>query len=329
MNIGFIGVGGVAQPHLQNLSKIPGVNIAAVCDVQEDRAKKAGETYGATPYTNYRTMIKKAGLDAVYVCVIPSAHANIELDLAKAGLPMYIEKPIHLSLTACKKVLDQLNDKSVINAVGYHWRYTKASQAVRQFVEGKKTMLVEGFWFGGFPQVGWWRQMGMSGGQLVEQTTHIVDMARYLAGEVHTVSAVGNTGAMTEWEHYDIHDSSIVTLQFDSGAIGQITTGCISDDPKGGHKVDITLKGKNWHAWTNAGQAKLAEAGNDDREVDSGQSWAEQLGNGDAAFVRAVQGNDQSQILSNYASGAQTLAITLAANKAIETHREQKVSRLV
>jgi len=329
MNIGFVGVGGVAQPHLQNLSKMPNVKISAVCDLQEDRAKKVAETYGATAFTDYKKMIRKGALDAVYVCVIPAAHANIEMDLAKAGLPMYVEKPVHLDLNKCRKVIDQIAAKSVINAVGYHWRYTAASQAVHAFLQGRKAMMVQAYWYGGFPQVGWWRKMGLSGGQLVEQTTHLVDMARYLAGEVHTVYATANTGTMTEWEGYDIHDTSVVTLQFDSGAIGQITSGCISDDPKGGHKTDISIMGKNWLAWTNAGQATLSEAGQENRSVDSGQSWAEQLGNGDAAFVKAVQTREQSHILSSYASGAQTLAITLTGNKAIATHKEQKVPRLL
>ena len=178
------------------------------------------------------------------------------------------------------------------------------------------------------PGAPWWRQMAGSGGQLVEQSTHIVDMARYVAGEVHTVQATGATGAMTDIENYNIHDASIVLLQFDSGAIGSISSGCIAEK-HGSSKVDVTFLGRNWMAWTNAGDAILKSEETGEQKVPSNQSWAEQLGNGDSAFVRAVKSGDQSGILSPYSSGAQTLAITLAANQAMQSGAAVKVRRFV
>ena len=327
LKIGFIGVGGVAQPHLENLNGQDGVQIAAVCDAFADRAQATGEKYGAAIYTDYKQMLDSEQLDGVYVCLIPAVHGEIELDLVKKGIPFYAEKPVHLDLDACQRVLDALEKSPIVTSVGYHWRYTAASLAARQFVQGKKVSVVEGSWFGGFVGAPWWRQLKLSGGQLVEQSTHIVDMARFLAGEVHTVYGVAATGAMNEIENYDIHDASVVTMQFDSGAIGQITTGCIAEK-HGGSKVDITVKGRNWSAWTNAGDAKLSsEAG--EEEVPSGQSWSEQLGNGDAAFVAALRSGDSSKILSPYVSGVQTLALTLAANESFVSGNPVKVRRFV
>ncbi|HET6384825.1 MAG TPA: Gfo/Idh/MocA family oxidoreductase [Armatimonadota bacterium] len=327
MNIGFIGVGGVAQPHLQNLSAMEGVRISAVCDIVSERVAAAGAKYDAHTYSDYHQMLESEKLDACYVCVIPGAHASIELDLAKARLPFYAEKPVHLDLDACQRVIDELQKSGMVNSVGYHWRYTAAAQALKKFVEKQRVSFVEGWWYGGFVGAPWWRQMKLSGGQLVEQTTHIVDMARYLVGEVHTVFGAGATGAMTEVEHYDIHDASVCVLQFDSGAVGQITSGCIAEK-HGGSRVDITVKGRDWSAWTNASKATIkSDAG--DEEVESGQSWQEQLGNGDRAFVAAVKSGDGSKILSPYISGAQTLAITLAANESMRTGQPVNVRRFV
>ncbi len=330
LNIGFVGVGGVAQPHLQNLHAMDGVTIAAVCDINAERVQAAADKFGAKPYSDYRTMLAEQKLDGCYVCVIPGAHAEIELDIAKNGLPFYAEKPVHMNLDTCQQVIDEIEKRNLINGVGYHWRYTKASRTAREFCTKHKISLVEGWWYGGMPGAPWWRQMKLSGGQLVEQTTHIVDMARYLAGEVKTVRALGSTGAMTDVENYDIHDTSIVLLEFDSGAIGQITSGCIAEK-HGGSKVEITVKGRNWSAWTNAGDAILRgpdiEAG--EEKIASNQSWAEQLGNGDTAFIDAIRSGDGSGILSPYISGAQTLAITLAANEAMQTGEAVKVRRFV
>lgn len=327
MKIGFIGVGGVAQPHLQNLAQMKGVKIHAVCDIQPERVKATTKQYGAKPYDDYRKMLKGESLDACYVCVIPAAHGTIELDLAKARLPFYAEKPVHLDLKVCAKVIEELEKGGTVNGVGYHWRYIKTVQEIKKFTGKRRIMLVNGSWYGGMPGVPWWRQMKLSGGQLVEQTTHIVDLARYLAGEVHTVYAAATRGAMTDVENYDIDDASLATLYFDSGAIGSITSGCIAGQD-GGRQADITLRGRDWQAWTDAGSGLLSDA-KGQRKLESGQSWAEMLGNGDRTFVNAVKSGNGSKILSTYVSGAQTLAVTLAANQSMKTGKPVKVQRFL
>jgi predicted dehydrogenase len=271
-------------------------------------------------------MLKNEQLDACYVCVIPGGHGTIELDLAQAKIPFYAEKPVHLDLGACQKVLDVVESSDLITGVGYHKRYTKASQEAKQWIDQKKVSLVEGWWYGGFVGAPWWRQMKLSGGQLVEQTTHIVDMARFLAGEVHTVYGAGSTGAMTEIENYDIHDTSVVTLLFDSGAIGQITSGCIAEN-NGGSRVDIVVKGRDWQAQV-GDDATLKDA-EGEQKIESNLSWQEQLGQGDNAFLNAVRSGDKSAVTSDYRSGVQTLAITLAANESMATGQPVKVQRFV
>jgi myo-inositol 2-dehydrogenase/D-chiro-inositol 1-dehydrogenase len=328
MRVGFIGVGGVAQPHLETVSKMDGVQLVAVCDIVEARANEVAQKYGAKAYSDYHAMIGAEALDACYVCVIPGAHADIELDLAKAKIPFYAEKPVHLDLDACARVIEAIETNNVINSVGYHWRYTKPVRQSKEWIDaGHKISLIEGWWYGGFVGAPWWKQMKLSGGQLVEQTTHIVDMARYLGGEVHTVFGFGATGAMTEIEGYDIHDTSIITLQFDSGAIGQITSGCIAGE-HGGSKVSITAKGRDWTADVGTNNAKLVDA-KGKQEIPDNQSWADQLGNGDRAFFEAIRTNSMANVMSPYISGAQTLAITLAANESMSSGQAVKVRRFV
>ncbi len=329
LNIGFIGVGGVAQPHLNTLNAMDGVTISAVCDTFADRAKEIGEKFSASVYTDYRQMLESEKLDGVYVCIIPGVHGETELDLAKAGIPFYIEKPVHLDLDACQRVLEQIEKSPVINSVGYHWRYGTGARAVKQFLEGRKISVVQGYWDGGFVGAPWWRQMKLSGGQLVEQATHIVDLARYFGGEVKSVYSSATTGAMTDIENYDITDASITNLNFDSGAIGFISTACIADGAEGSSKVDITVKGRGFNAWTNSDGGRWNSKEGVKDEVKGGQAHAEQLGNGDRAFIAAIRGGDQSQIVSDYRSGTQTLALTLAANESMQSGEVVSVRRFV
>lgn len=326
LKIGFIGVGGVAQPHLNNLSGMDGVRVSAVCDAFADRASEVGQKFGASVYTDYREMIEKEQLDGCYVCLIPGVHGTIELELAQKRVPFYIEKPVHLELDACQRVLDQLAREPVINSVGYHWRYGAGSQAVKKFLEGRQISLVQGFWDGGFVGAPWWRQLDLSGGQLVEQATHIVDLARYFAGEVKSVYSSASTGAMSDVENYDITDASISTLNFDSGAVGFVSTTCVATAP-GASKVDLTVKGRDFMAWSNSDEGRFSTKGGDVQTENGGQAWDEQLGNGDRAFVAALRSGNQSEILSDYRSGTQTLAVTLAANQSMKSGELVEVRR--
>ncbi len=329
LKIGFIGVGGVAQPHLKNLSAMDGVRVSAVCDAFADRAKEVGENYSAAVYTDYQQMLETEQLDGVYVCLIPGVHGTTELDLAQKGVPFYIEKPVHLELDACQKVLDQLEKSPVINSVGYHWRYGKGSQAVKKFLQGRQISVVQGYWDGGFVGAPWWRQEKLSGGQLVEQATHIVDLARYLAGEVKSVYASASTGAMSEIENYDITDASITTLNFESGAVGFVSTNCIAEGVEGSSKVDLIVKGRGFNAFTNSDKGEWNSKEGGKGEESGGQPWADQLGNGDRAFIAAIRAGDQSQIIADYRSGTQTLALTLAATESMKTGEVVTVRRFV
>jgi hypothetical protein len=92
--------------------------------------------------------------------------------------------------------------------------------------------------------------------------------------------------------------------------------------------VDITVKGRDWQAWTNSSKTRLADA-KGDKEVESDQSWQEQLGNGDKTFISSAKSGSNAKVLSNYASGAQTLAITLAANQSMKSGKPAKVAPLL
>ena len=79
MRIGFVGTGGIANYHLEHLVKIKEAEIVALCDVAEERAKGAAKKYGGTAYSDYKKMLDKEKLDALYICVPPFAHQSQEL----------------------------------------------------------------------------------------------------------------------------------------------------------------------------------------------------------------------------------------------------------
>ena len=180
IRIGFIGAGGIANYHLEHFAKIKEAEIVAFSDVAEEKTKEVVKKYGGTAYTDYKEMLNKEKLDALYVCVPPFAHQGQELLAAEKGIPFFVEKPIALSLNYTKKVEEKIAKNNLITAVGYQDRYQDIIDCVKELLSVRKVGLFLGYWMGSMPGVSWWRRREQSGGQAVEQTTHIFDLARYL-----------------------------------------------------------------------------------------------------------------------------------------------------
>ena len=329
ISIGLIGVGGICQVHLKNLVKMSGVQIAAVCDIDPHRAQEVGKQLDATPYTRYRNMLRREHFDACYVCLTPSVHGTIEYELAEAQIPFFVEKPVHLKLEFCEGVLNEVDKHNLITAVGYHWRYMDTTKAVKAFIAKRRITAVDGGWQGAIPEHAlWWPQMKLSGGQLVEQATHIVDLARYLAGDIDTVFASGTKGAFADIDKYDIYDASLTNLQFDSGAVGVIATGCVASGTVPS-RVGLTVSGRGWQADVKQRDGQIIHERGKRKLKDNAKDIIEQIGRGDAAFIHAVKTGKTDRIRSTYRDATQTLAVTLAANESMRTGEPATVERFM
>ncbi|MEM0011140.1 MAG: Gfo/Idh/MocA family oxidoreductase, partial [Candidatus Bathyarchaeia archaeon] len=178
VKVGFLGCGGIAHAHMERLAKMDDVEMVAFCDVVKERAEGSAQRYGGRAYTDHHSMLENEELQALFVALPPFAHTDGEIIAAEKGIHLFIEKPIALTLEKAKEIDSAIKKNGVIASVGYHFRYMDTVEEAKQFVEGKTIGMVLGYWIGGFPGVYWWRKMDMSGGQIVEQTTHIFDLAR-------------------------------------------------------------------------------------------------------------------------------------------------------
>ena len=215
LKIGFVGIGWVADWHLEHLSKIEGTKIVALCDINKERVKTAAKKWKAKPYTDYERTLEEQELDALYICTPPFAHDQVEILAAEKGIHLFIEKPIGLSIKRAKEVESAVIKNKIITSVGYQRRYEDRVDRIRSILKENTPGLFMGYWMGGMPSVDWWRRKEKSGGQMIEQTTHIFDLARYLFGEAEKVFALERKGLMENIKNYNIEDASSVTLLFE------------------------------------------------------------------------------------------------------------------
>lgn len=311
VRVGFIGAGGIAHAHMNTLQILDDVQIVAVADIDRERAESAAGRFVAKAYSDYRAMLESEVLDALYVCVPPFAHEDQELLAAERGIHLFVEKPVAADLDRARRVRDAVENQGIVTAVGYHWRYQSNTDRAREILEGRTIGMVLGYWMGGFPQVDWWRRMDLSGGQMVEQTTHIFDLARYLCGDVREVYAAYSNRDSQSIPDFSIHDVGTATLRFESGVVGTISNTCLLNVPYtvGLHVIsrDLVLE---IH-----GDLKVIEPGHTETFTGGVNSMLEE----NRAFIDAVRSGDAREVRSTYGDAVKTLATTLACNESART----------
>ena len=321
LRVGAIGTGGIANTHFRNLRTMPGVELVAFCDVALDRAEQAAERYSpqARRYTDFRQMLGDGNLDAVYVTVPPFAHGDIEVAVIEAGLPLYVEKPVALTLDTARRVQQAIEARDALVCVGYHWRYTPSTDQVQSVLDGATVGLLYGFYKTRPPQrPGHWLTIKeRSGGQMVEQTTHIIDMARLLAGDVKSVYARFANRVTPVQPEFTAADVGTATLEFANGTLGTISNCWLTPV---NHVSGLEL-------WTDKGVVEFNQRSlrvrRDDavEEIELAQA-PEGVSNhffADKAFVDAVRTGDRSLIRTPYAEAVKTLSVSLAATESAST----------
>jgi predicted dehydrogenase len=304
--IGFVGTGFIANRHLGVLLGFEDVRVVAAADPQEDQARSFSDRCRAVAYTDPEEMLERESLDALYICVPPFAHGAPETAAVARELPFFIEKPLAVDLTTAEQIARQVEEQRVTTAVGYHWRYLDIVERAQELLRERPARLVLGYWLDFTPPPAWWTTAALSGGQLVEQTTHIFDLARLLVGEVTEVYAAGSRLERAAYPAMDIDDVSTVTLQFESGAVGTIASTCLLDWP---HRIGL-------HLFSEGMAIELSEF---ELMVDVGQGRPMQRAEGDPFaredrdFIDAVQGKP-NRIRAPYAEalGTHRLAVTAA-----------------
>jgi predicted dehydrogenase len=311
VRLGIVGVGGMGQAHVRGLAGVAGARLVAVCDRDGDLAKSVAEPLGAAVYTEGAAMIAEAEIEALYICVPPHSHEDLELLAAERGLHLFVEKPVNLYVPEALRARDAIRRAGVMTQTGYQLRYQPHFQQLRALLAGRKVGAASVCRWGGAPGKDWWRRYDQGGGQLVEMTTHQVDMLRWVMGEVEAVSASYSFERLFEGEYgITVPDSQTALLRFESGASATVNTSCAAGKA-GLNTMDFVIR-----------DGKVSVKGETVTVEPEGAIALPPLPGeamtADEAFVRAVATGDRSLLLSPYEDGLRTAAVTLAANRSAE-----------
>jgi myo-inositol 2-dehydrogenase / D-chiro-inositol 1-dehydrogenase len=224
--IGFVGTGGVATRHARILSGFDDVALIAATDVQPDRAAAFAGEFGTAVADGVDGLLGH-DLHGVYVCVPPFAHGpaevSAEAQVAEAGVALFVEKPLAADLDTAEAVGARLDRAGVPIRVGHHWRCAEPVVRARELLARRAPRLVGAAWWDKVPPVPWWPHRARSGGPVVEQAVHVLDLARVLVGEVTEVHA--RAGGTVPGG--DVDAATVALLSFANGAIGTLSTASV------------------------------------------------------------------------------------------------------
>ena len=220
--IGFVGAGGVAQRHASVLGSFADVELVGVADLRAEAASALAASAGCPAFADLPALLDAAAPDAVYVCVPPFAHGQPERELVHRNVPFFVEKPLGAGLQVAEEIGAAVARSGLVTATGYHWRYLDGVARARELLAAAPARLAVGAWLDKVPPVPWWTQRERSGGQVVEQATHLLDVMLDLVGDVEHVYAMGARTERPAFPEADVDDVTSAALRFAGGAVGSL-----------------------------------------------------------------------------------------------------------
>lgn len=234
LRVGFIGCGRHATKILYPSLHLARMNLVALCDVDEAKARRNARWFGAERiYTDHRRMLDEESLEAVLICTGTTTHTPLALDCVERGTPVFVEKPPALNLAEAERLRARSEAAQVPVMVGTMKRHSLIYRRMKEIITSPD--------FGPASAVeakmalGWKNCNGYA--LLLDAGIHLIDLLRFLMGDVTEVSC-------RKYERDQTHISYVILLAFESGAVGSLF---VSDQHlwmRNNERVEITGDGQ-------------------------------------------------------------------------------------
>jgi predicted dehydrogenase len=245
IGVGMLGYAFMGKAHSNAMKKLPYMiypppavpKLVAVCGRNEEATRAAAVRFGyETYYTDWRQMLADDRIQLFDNGGPNDAHAEPSIAAAQAGKHVLCEKPLGRTAEESKAMLDAVQKAGVKHMVAFNYRFVPAIRQMRKIIESGALGRIYHFravylqeWIMphyNMPMI-WRLQKSVAGsGALGDLGAHIIDLGRYLVGDVKSVSAMtktftperpwgdGTTGTV------DVDDAFAAVAEFENGALG-------------------------------------------------------------------------------------------------------------
>lgn len=245
ISIGLIGLGGMANHHINLLSQLKNVSVSAVSDVNKEQLQMIGDKLNIPQnkrYEDYEELIKDSEVDAVISIVPNYLHAKIISDCIQHQKPIMTEKPFTLNFEEAAELKKQYEKQPIPCMVGFSYRYVASFRYAKDLLQQNKIgklrhISVRYLQDWGIPAVQtpltWRFKKALSGsGALGDLGSHMIDTARFFAGEFQHLKSLNTTfinkraslDQTKQLEEVDVDDYSAFIAVLDHEIVGQFMT---------------------------------------------------------------------------------------------------------
>jgi predicted dehydrogenase len=329
--LGIIGVGGRGSHLLRKIVNVPGVRFAAVCDLIEYKVKRAQEVtakWKAAGYQDFRRMLDKEKMDGVIVATEIGNHARCVIPVLEAGLHCFSEKSMDSTVEKVDAVVKAARKAKGIYQIGFQRRYNPGFISAVEKIHGGaigNITFMQGQWHWPWSVGGWVLDVNMSGGELVEQACHHMDVMSWVMKNQHPVKCVAMGAITAEYTNPPIptsEDKSSVTYLFPNGTIYSYTH--LFYLPPFFQKEKLWVFGEKAGVDLPAGMWYGRDSKEEQIGEPSGEDWDKGTDEELVGFVEAVRKNDKKLVRSNQETGGVSTLISLMGRMAFYNRAEDK-----
>ena len=201
LRIGIIGCGRISMTHIDGIRGAKDGIITALCDVKPEKLKEKGDLLGIPEerrFSDYHDLIACPEVDAVEICTPNYLHVPMAEAVIKAGKPVNIEKPLSCTMADVHKLTDALKENPQPNMMCFSYRFRPAVRFAKYILDKGMignivTVNIEYLQSGAFipgRKLEWRFDKEKTGtGSIGDLGVHLIDMTRYLAGDIKAVCA--------------------------------------------------------------------------------------------------------------------------------------------
>jgi myo-inositol 2-dehydrogenase/D-chiro-inositol 1-dehydrogenase/scyllo-inositol 2-dehydrogenase (NAD+) len=229
-----IGAGRAGKQHTSTLRRfVPEADVVALVDPVVEALNRAGDEFGITPrFTTLEEAIEKVPFDAAVITTPTFTHKSLALVATGQGKHIFLEKPMALNLFECDEINAAVLRHGVLLQLGFMRRFEPEFTAAANRIEAGeigRPMMIKSLTHGpGLPPA-WARDLKTSNGNLAEVNSHDWDCVRWLMSSnfERVYTEVANfKGPVNHIDVPHYYDNSLVSIRFESGALGSISGIC-------------------------------------------------------------------------------------------------------
>ncbi len=324
LRVGILGNGGIAARHAASVAKLPDLmQLVAVSGRDPDRVGAFTDRHGGRPFTSLDAMLDH-GIDLMIDTAPPFSRGGEAERAAAAGVHLLVEKPIALDVARGQAMVDAVAAVGATAAIGFMYRQ---GEAVRRWcaTDTGPVGLMTGIYHCNALHAPWWRVRAQSGGQVLEQLLHIIDLVRLFMGEPDTVYARTANLFHRDTPGYDVQDVSALIFGWDDGRLASLTANNIAVPGQWvkGWSLFAERATAHFGDWNNAAFTRTAPEVQLDQWTSEKDVFVAQL----ADLADAIR-NRRSPLVP-LSEGVGSLRLAVAAMKSADEGREVRITHEV